>query len=157
MSILQTRKFYFYGRLAQLARALGLHPSCRGFESLIAHHIYIVLVIMNISCIKHKDLVQLCMEGHLDAATSVEADSELTRMIDEGQIKLLIDLTKLDYISSAGLRVLLVAAKQLQQKNGQIVLCSMTVGVKEVFEISGFSSIFKIFPTVSEALEFMQL
>ena len=100
--------------------------------------------------------MQLCLAGHLDAITSVDADHELSEMIAEGKIKLLLDLAKLDYISSAGLRVLLVAAKQLQQKNGQIVLCSMTVSVKEVFEISGFSSIFKIFPTVADALEFMQ-
>ena len=111
---------------------------------------------MTISRIEHEDIIQLCLAGHLDAATSVDADNELTKMIDEGKIKLLIDLTKLDYISSAGLRVLLVAAKQLQQKNGQIILCSMTVSVKEVFEISGFSSIFKIFPTVDDALKFMQ-
>ncbi len=111
---------------------------------------------MNISRIEHEDIVQLCLAGHLDATTSIDADNELTQMINEGKIKLLLDLAKLDYISSAGLRVLLVAAKQLQQKSGQIVLCSMTASVKEVFEISGFSSIFKIFPTVDEALEFMQ-
>ena len=105
----------------------------------------------------HDDIMQISLEGHPDAVTSVEADSEITRIIEAGQIKLLIDLSELTYISSAGLRVLLVAAKQLQQKAGKIVLCSMTPGVKEVFEISGFSSIFKIFPSVDDAMEFMRL
>ncbi|MCF6177207.1 MAG: STAS domain-containing protein [Victivallaceae bacterium] len=112
---------------------------------------------MKIGHTVHKDIMQLSFEGHLDAATAVDADSEFTRVIDEGNIKLLVDLSKLDYISSAGLRILLVAAKQLQQKGGKIILCSMTAGVKEVFEISGFSSIFKIFSTVDDALEFMRL
>ena len=105
----------------------------------------------------HEDIMQISLEGHLDAATSVEADDDFTLLIQSGQIKLLVDLSELTYISSAGLRVLLVAAKQLQQQAGKIVLCSMTPGVKEVFEISGFSSIFKILPTVDDALEFIRL
>jgi len=111
---------------------------------------------MKIVRTQHEDIMQISLEGHLDAATSVEADDEFTQVIEAGQIKLLVDLSALSYISSAGLRVLLVAAKQLQQKAGKIVLCSMTPGVKEVFEISGFSSIFKIFPTIDDALEFMR-
>ena len=104
----------------------------------------------------HEDIMQISLEGHLDATTSVEADNDFTQIIESGKSKLLVDLSELSYISSAGLRVLLVAAKQLQQKAGKIVLCSMTPSVKEVFEISGFSSIFKIVPTVDEALEIMQ-
>ena len=111
---------------------------------------------MKIVRIQHEDIMQISLEGHLDAATSVDANDEFTKVIESGQIKLLVDLSALSYISSAGLRVLLVAAKQLQQKAGKIVLCSMTPGVKEVFEISGFSSIFKIVPSVDDALKLIR-
>jgi anti-anti-sigma factor len=76
--------------------------------------------------------------------------------MDAGNDRLLIELSQLEYISSAGLRVLLVVAKRIQQKGGKVVLCALVPNVKEVFEISGFSSIFKIFDTVEDAAVFLK-
>ena len=111
---------------------------------------------MKITRNKKDGTMHLSIAGRLDAVTAVEADNDFNKIIAEGHNNLLIDLNELDYISSAGLRVLLVVAKRIQQNNGKVVLCSLTTNVKEVFEISGFSSIFNIFPTSDEAIQFMQ-
>jgi anti-anti-sigma factor len=94
----------------------------------------------------------LRIEGSLDTQTSSEAQEELDRIVDDGARKLLIDFAELAYISSAGLRVLLVTAKKLNTEQGEMRMCNMNDVVKEVFEVSGFSTIFKVFQTDSEAM-----
>lgn len=111
---------------------------------------------MNITQNEKDGIMELSISGRLDAVSAVEADKDFSSIIAEGHNNLLIDLNKLDYISSAGLRVLLVVAKRIQQNSGKVVLCALTTNVKEVFEISGFSSIFNIFATSSEAIKFLQ-
>ena len=101
-------------------------------------------------------IVSISVSGRLDAATSVDADKHFSNTLEDGNYKLLIDLSGLEYISSAGLRVLLVVAKKVQQKGGRIALTNLTANVKEVFEISGFSAIFKIFAASSDAVEFLK-
>ena len=64
-----------------------------------------------------------------------------------------MNFEKLDYISSAGLRVLLTAAKQLKRVDGELRICSLNEVVAEVFDISGFTTIFKVFRSESEALD----
>ena len=64
-----------------------------------------------------------------------------------------MNFEKLDYISSAGLRVLLAAAKQLKGIDGELRICSLNEVVREVFDISGFTTIFKVFGSESEALD----
>jgi len=106
---------------------------------------------------KEKDsIMELSISGRLDAVSAVEADKDFNSVIDAGHKNLLINLTTLDYISSAGLRVLLVVAKRVQQNGGKVVLCALSSNVKEVFEISGFSSIFNIFETAAEAIKFLE-
>jgi anti-anti-sigma factor len=96
-------------------------------------------------------IMELNISGRLDAVSAVEADKHFSTVIDEEKNNLLINLAELDYISSAGLRVLLVVAKRIQQNHGKIVLCALNSNVKEIFEISGFSSIFNIFASKEEA------
>ena len=105
----------------------------------------------------HEDgLAIVKVEGRLDASSSTEAQKDLEHILDAESTRLLINLSGLEYISSAGLRVLLVVAKKMQQKGGKIVLAALTPNVKEVFEISGFSAIFKIFDSVEESKAFLQ-
>ena len=75
--------------------------------------------------------------GKLDSDTAVKVDAVFTETM-ASQTNLLLDLAKLKYISSAGLRILLLAAKRVQQKAGRIVLFSLQPNVKEIFDISGF-------------------
>ncbi|MCP3967507.1 MAG: STAS domain-containing protein [Lentisphaerae bacterium] len=111
---------------------------------------------MDITQQEQNGVVEMAMAGRLDAVSAVEADKEFGKVLDAGHDRLLIELSQLDYISSAGLRVLLVVAKRIQQNGGKVVLCALTPNVKEVFEISGFSSIFKIFENTPDAAAFLK-
>ena len=95
----------------------------------------------------------VAFEGTLDTETSPEAQQQFNRLIEGGENKFLVNFENLDYISSAGLRVLLAAAKQLKETNGELRICGANEVVGEVFEISGFTAIFKVFGTESEALD----
>ncbi len=92
------------------------------------------------------------IEGNLDSNTSGEIEKVLIPHIDGGGINVLVDGTKLNYISSAGLRVLLVAARKIKAANGTIILCALQKHIKEVFDIAGFSKVFTIVATRDEAL-----
>jgi anti-anti-sigma factor len=90
--------------------------------------------------------------GRLDAATSKAVEERLLSLIEAGGIRLVVDLEKLDYISSVGLRVLMLAAKRLRTANGAIVVCALQPTVQQVFEIAGFTTIFRIFPSREAAV-----
>ncbi len=108
---------------------------------------------MEISVKTTNEVKVLAFEGRLDTQTSPEAEKQLFQLIEGGDKKILVNLEKLDYISSAGLRVLLAAAKQLRTTHGELRICSLNEVVKEIFDISGFTTIFKVFGSDSEALE----
>ncbi len=93
------------------------------------------------------------MEGNLDTNTSVDAQDYINALIDDGSTKLLTDFTKVDFVSSAGLRVLLATAKRLGGSGGSLRICGLNETVNEVFEISGFSTILDVFPSEAEALQ----
>ena len=101
------------------------------------------------------DVAILAIEGHLDTKTAKEAEDAINEALNGGANKLCIDFIKLDYISSVGLRVLLSTMKRLKKSSGKFHLCGMNPTVKEVFVISGFSSIFSIFDARADALAAM--
>ena len=80
-------------------------------------------------------------------------EKKIFEVIDDGTRSVVVDFASLDYISSAGLRVLLKAAKELKRSDGKIVLCSMKDYIKEVFEIAGFVSLFPITSSVGDAVK----
>ena len=106
---------------------------------------------MNTTIKNEGDISIISLTGSLDTNTSKEAEDQINKLIDEGSIKLLIDLTDLDYISSSGLRILLSTSKKLKSLRGEMRICGLNETVNEVFEISGFTMIFKIFKTLNEA------
>ena len=93
------------------------------------------------------------IEGKLDTQSSPDAQTQLTQLIDQGATKLVVNFEKLDYISSAGLRVLLATAKKLKGNSGELRVCSLNEVVQEVFDISGFTTILTVTKTEPEALE----
>jgi anti-anti-sigma factor len=99
------------------------------------------------------EIKTLNFNGHLDTNTSPDAEAKLNELINAGEKKILIDFEKLDYISSAGLRILLGTAKQLKASGGELRICNLNETVSEVFEISGFNSILKVFVNNSDALQ----
>jgi anti-anti-sigma factor len=82
--------------------------------------------------------------GRLDTTTSPALEEELKRVVDGGAREVLVDLGRVDYISSAGLRVLLVLAKRLRDGRGRLVLCGLDGPVRQVFELAGFLPLFTI-------------
>ncbi len=93
------------------------------------------------------------IEGKLDTQSSPDAQAQLTQLIDQGATKLVVNFEKLDYISSAGLRILLAAAKRLKGNSGELRICGLNEVVQEVFDISGFTTILAVTKTEPEALE----
>lgn len=91
------------------------------------------------------------MTGKLDSLTSPQAQQSLDGVLAGGVTKVGIDFTAVDYVSSAGLRVLLSVAKRVGA--GGLRMFGLNPSVREVFEISGFATILPVFPGETEALQ----
>ncbi len=96
------------------------------------------------------------IEGRLDAESAPEAETKVKAVLKQGHQRLLFDLSKMEYISSAGLRVILMTVKELRNKQGKVVLCGLTPYVKEIFDVSNFSSIIPITDSVETGLQQMR-
>lgn len=94
----------------------------------------------------------IVFEGNLETNTVPDAEKEINTLIENGAEKIITNFEKLGYISSAGLRLLLKTGAQLSSKGGSLRICNLNVTVKEVFDMSGFSMIFNIFETESDAM-----
>ncbi len=110
---------------------------------------------MEITQEKVNDIAVISLSGRLNVTTTAELEQVFTKLLEEKQTKVLVECRELEYISSAGLRVLLTAAKQFKKISGEIALAGLSQNVKQVFEISGFTSIFPIYTTRDEALKSM--
>lgn len=101
---------------------------------------------------REKDAVVLTVNGRMDATAAPAFDQHLAGLLDGGDTKLVLDLSGLEYISSAGVRSILVLAKNLKSRNGQFFLAAATQPVMKVFKMSGFEAIIPISPSVEDAL-----
>ncbi|NJN45740.1 MAG: STAS domain-containing protein [Candidatus Competibacteraceae bacterium] len=101
----------------------------------------------------HGKVLVISPAGRLDSLTYRSLEDHLSALIRNGKTTLVIDFTQLEYISSSGLRVLLMAAKQVRAAQGKLALAAMSASIREVFDISGFSSIFEIYPSAQEAIQ----
>ena len=97
---------------------------------------------LKVSLNKEGDTFTFIVEGRLDTLTSPQLEGEINNIIVEAK-KLVFDLAKLDYISSAGLRVLLGAAQQMDGK-GEMTLIHVSEAIREIFDVTGFIQIFNI-------------
>ena len=108
---------------------------------------------MQISQKEEKGIHIFSLDGRFDAHSAGDVEKELNLTISKGARKLLLDMDSVEYISSAGLRVLLAVAKKLKKEEGEIKLCCLNPYVKEVFDIAGFTQIFKIHDTTEQAIQ----
>jgi|SRR5713101_4399023 anti-anti-sigma factor len=102
------------------------------------------------------NVVLIRIEGRIDHTTAQDFGQALTSHIDSctgEDCKLLLDCSGIDYISSAGLRVLLITAKRCHTQQGEMVFAALQPLLQEVFKISGFDLMLKTFTTVKAALE----
>jgi anti-anti-sigma factor len=105
---------------------------------------------MEITTETNGDALIVRPEGRIDSITSREFEAQLMPHCDRAG-PVVIDCSKLTYVSSAGLRVFLMAAKKAKASGGKIVICCLTQGVEEVFVVSGFSKIIEMHKTLEEA------
>ena len=108
--------------------------------------------ILKIDVKKGEKALIISVAGRLDAVSAPEFEKTCSERIAENEYTFVFDFKDLDYLSSAGLRSLLVIGKKLREKNGFICLAALKDIIKDVFTISGFDSIFPIFETVDAAL-----
>lgn len=108
---------------------------------------------MNIKKEKMNNFSILKIKGRIDTIHSSELEDEVNQLFDSGEKDLIFNCSGMNYISSSGLRVFLVAQKKAKAINGKLFLCDMQPAIQEIFRISGFSNLFRIFDTQEEALE----
>ena len=98
----------------------------------------------------------LSIKGRLDVTTTPALEQAFAKLFEQDKVMALVNCTDLEYISSAGLRALLTAAKSAKKTNGKIVLACLNANVQQIFEISGFTSIFDIFENCEVAIDTLQ-
>jgi len=108
---------------------------------------------MEIVIIEKPAATVFSISGRMDALSAPDVEAGINQWLEQNKMKLIMDLERLDYISSAGLRILLSAAKKMKARGGVLLLAHLQAGVKQVFEISGFTAIMPIYETVEAALE----
>lgn len=107
---------------------------------------------MDIQIKKEINASVVTITGRLDAVTAPDYEKQFDALMADGEARFVVDFEQLEYISSAGLRVLLATSKRLKGKGGQICFANISGMVMEVFTISGFGNIFQMHNSVAEAL-----
>jgi len=92
------------------------------------------------------------IKGRLDTINYSILEKRLTELLDQNIDRILINCAQMDYVSSSGLRILLMALKRITMVKGKFVLCNLQENIREIFEISGFTTIFEIHPNEEDAL-----
>ena len=99
---------------------------------------------MDIKQEKSDGVLVITPSGRIDSTTSEAVEQALGRALDAGERRLVVNFERVSYISSAGLRVFLVAAKRLHAERGALVLCALGEPVRQVFDLAGFLPLFTV-------------
>jgi anti-anti-sigma factor len=89
-------------------------------------------------------IVAVAPAGRIDTTTAPALEQHLIGLLTGGERRIVVDFSGVDYISSAGLRVMLVLARRMRDANGQLGLCAMGDAVRQVFQLAGFLPLFTI-------------
>lgn len=106
---------------------------------------------MQVTESKNGDIAVLTVTGRLDSNTSLDFEEKVLGSIKSGERKVVLDFGTLEYISSAGLRVLLKATREAKAQGGKLVICAARDYIQEVFDLSGFTSVFALAPDLGAA------
>ena len=93
------------------------------------------------------------ISGRIDSTNYAEFENHINQLFNNGEMNIILNCQGLKYISSSGLRVFLMAQKKAAAVNGKLHLCGLQPSIKEIFVISGFSTIFDISETEQEPLQ----
>jgi anti-sigma B factor antagonist len=97
--------------------------------------------------------IVIYVDGDLTTTSSPGVEAEINGILEETPNNVVINVEKVNFIASTGLRIILALGKRLKSKDLQLTVCSMNATTKSVFDLSGFSRLFPIFETEEEALE----
>jgi len=111
---------------------------------------------MEVTELKKENYVIIQIRGRLDTTNYNQLETKLMGLIDSGRVRILVDCSEMDYVSSSGLRVFLMALKKIGPAKGRFVLCSLQENIRDIFGISGFSSIFEICTDREEAIRILE-
>jgi anti-anti-sigma factor len=106
---------------------------------------------MKIATRKVYDVLVVDLSGRLDSHSAGDAGDRIVEIAQGDDKRVLLNLEKLDYVTSAGLRVILRGAKLLEGKRGELKICNASADVRNVLETSGFHSLIKIYDTEKDA------
>jgi anti-sigma B factor antagonist len=100
-----------------------------------------------------REIPVLSISGRIDAVTSKELEDTLIGLIEQGKKFLVVDMEKVEYLSSSGLRVFMASLYKLQNKQGDLLLAALQPFVNEVFVLTGAVRFFSIHPSLGDAVE----
>ena len=107
---------------------------------------------MDVATERQGDILAVLVSGRIDGSNAAAFEESVRTAIADSDRAAIMDLEKLSYISSSGLRVLLVIAKSLSGRDAKLLLCAMADPIGEVIETSGFDKIISVYPSKAEAL-----
>ena len=102
---------------------------------------------------KEKNTKIVSLKGRMDAVSAPDFEEKMGDWADQGETNFIINLGEVDYMSSAGLRSILIVAKNLKQQDGKLIFVNLREEVSKIFRISGFSSMIPTYESVETALE----
>ncbi len=102
------------------------------------------------------DILVLAPKGRMDANTAKSFEEQSTSLLDNGPVRVVVDLSDIDYISSAGLRALLYLAQHLKSAGGKLTLCGAGAKVSDIIRICGFDSVFGLHASFEDAKAALQ-
>ncbi|HEY5511115.1 MAG TPA: STAS domain-containing protein [Prolixibacteraceae bacterium] len=108
---------------------------------------------MNVEILAAPDYTLVSVVGRVDTTNANEFEKSMMGVVEGGSTKIVLDCAGLDYISSSGLRVFLIVQKKMMAIKGKFALCCLQPEIQEIFDISGFSSIFSIFSDQDAAIK----
>jgi anti-anti-sigma factor len=108
---------------------------------------------MQIADARVDGIVAVAPTGRIDTTTAPVLEQHLLRLIAGGERRIVVDFSGVDYISSAGLRVMLVLARRVRDVSGQLELCAMGDAVRQVFQLAGFLPLFVVRDSRAAALQ----
>jgi anti-sigma B factor antagonist len=108
------------------------------------------MLVINVSGMDNSSVVEV--NGRVDSMSANQLGDALSNVIDDGHVKLVLDLSGVEYMSSAGLREIVTAVKKVKRASGDLRLAQPSDRVREVLEMAGLDTIIRIFPTQGDAI-----
>ena len=107
---------------------------------------------MDVAMERQDDILSVLVSGRIDGSNVMQFEEAVRTAIEDGDRAVMMDFEKLSYISSSGLRAVLMFAKNLSGRGAKFALCAMSNQIRDVFEVSGFDKFIPIHPSRAEAL-----